>query len=346
MNRMLALGLLGVLCVMGLGLRAQGQTSDAMPAATVAPPAEETNEPTKVFVRVIMVDLEGIDSAEQNFAANIYMQFRWDDPREKHDGKRPLVKPLTAVWHPTIQIVNQQRVWKTFAENVVIYPDGQVIYRQRVWGYFSQPLDLRKFPLDKHTFHVSMVAAGSDASEVEILQDPNAPSMISETLSVPDWELLGFSLETYEQLEVIPGYIGPPGVVFSFRARRYVGYFLIQIIFPLILIVAMACMVFWIDPKQWGVQITISMTSMLTLIAYRFSIGASLPTISYLTRMDTFVFGSTVLVFLCLLEVVTTSSLAKGGHLKLARRMDKWCRVIFPLGFVLLTYYSFWLGIY
>jgi hypothetical protein len=125
-----------------------------------------------------------------------------------------------------------------------------------------------------------------------------------------------------------------------------VGFYLIKIIFPLILIVIMACLVFWIDPKQWGVQITISMTSMLTLIAYRFSIGATLPTISYLTRMDTFVFGSTVLVFLCLLEVVTTSSLAKGGHLKLARRMDKWCRVIFPLAFAMLAIYSFWLRIY
>jgi hypothetical protein len=36
---------------------------------------------------------------------------------------------------------------------------------------------------------------------------------------------------------------------------------------------------------------------MLTLIAYRFSIGELVPKVAYLTRLDYFILGSTLMVF-------------------------------------------------
>ena len=52
-----------------------------------------------------------------------------------------------------------------------------------------------------------------------------------------------------------------------------------RIILPLLLIVAMSWLVFWIDPELAGPQISIAVTSMLTLIAYRFMVGGMLPKI-------------------------------------------------------------------
>jgi gamma-aminobutyric acid receptor subunit beta len=49
---------------------------------------------------------------------------------------------------------------------------------------------------------------------------------------------------------------------------------------------------------------------MLTLIAYRFSVDAGVPRVGYMTRMDCFVLGSSVLVFLALCQVVLTARLA------------------------------------
>ncbi len=54
---------------------------------------------------------------------------------------------------------------------------------------------------------------------------------------------------------------------------------------------------------------------MLTLIAYRFLLGGMLPRISYLTRLDYFLLGSTVLVFLALVEAACTSRLATSAAL-------------------------------
>jgi hypothetical protein len=51
----------------------------------------------------------------------------------------------------------------------------------------------------------------------------------------------------------------------------------VKVILPLILIVAMSWIVFWIDPEESGIQISVAITTMLTLIAYRFAVGADLP---------------------------------------------------------------------
>jgi hypothetical protein len=128
---------------------------------------------------------------------------------------------------------------------------------------------------------------------------------------------------------------------FRFEAQRHVGYFVTKVILPLIFIVAMSWVVFWIDPVDAGSQVSVSVTAMLTLIAYRFAVGALLPKVSYLTRMDDFILASTVLVFLSLVEGVVTSRLAAGGRLAIARQMDRHARWVFPVAFLAISLRSF-----
>jgi cadmium resistance protein CadD (predicted permease) len=103
------------------------------------------------------------------------------------------------------------------------------------------------------------------------------------------------------------------------------------------LIVAMSWAVFWMDPLNVASNVGISITSMLTLIAYRFSADAILPRLPYLTSLDYFILTSTILVFLSLLQCIATSALAKSGESKKAHSLDVTARVLFPVLFVLLT---------
>jgi len=115
------------------------------------------------------------------------------------------------------------------------------------------------------------------------------------------------------------------------------GYYVWKIIFPLVLIVFMSWTVFWINPENAGAQIGLATSSMLTLIAYRFILGNLLPRVSYLTELDYFTLGATILVFLALVEVVLTSGLAQAGKHEAARRIDVGARVMFPVSFALLV---------
>jgi hypothetical protein len=115
-------------------------------------------------------------------------------------------------------------------------------------------------------------------------------------------------------------------VAFSFEAKRRAGYFIGKVIIPLLLIVAMSWVVFWIDPRESGTQISVAITAMLTLIAYRFSVGTQLPKVEYMTRLDLFILGSSMLVFASLIQVVVTSSFVKTDRFPQARIFDLWCR--------------------
>src|SRR5207248_10396888 len=99
------------------------------------------------------------------------------------------------------------------------------------------------------------------------------------------------------------------GYVFDFTASRNVEHYILKVILPLILIVMMSWAVFWIDPATSSSQISIAVTSMLTLIAYRFAVDSQLPRLPYMTRLDAFFLTCTLLVVFSLIVVFVTTIL-------------------------------------
>lgn len=99
--------------------------------------------------------------------------------------------------------------------------------------------------------------------------------------------------------------------------------------------------VFWIDASNTSSQISVGYTAILTLVAYRFLIGHMVPEISYLTRLDIFIFGASILVFLVLGEAILTGRLTAHGKLNLAIRIDRWCRALFISAFIAITLIAF-----
>jgi hypothetical protein len=100
---------------------------------------------------------------------------------------------------------------------------------------------------------------------------------------------------------------------------------------------------FWISPADIGPQISVSVTAMLTLVAFRFSMTSMLPRLSMLTQLDWFVLYLTLLVFLSLLESVYTTHLASSEQLEKALRVDRFSRWLFPALFLLAMVDSFFL---
>ena len=299
----------------------------------------ESDGPVPVKMAVFIVDIDDIDAAEQNFTANVYYKVSWTDKRLSKDLKKKDILPLNDVWNPRIQVVNQQKIWPTLPEIVEVHPDGKVIYRQRVWGQFSQPLNLLDFPFDEQVFDVMMVAVGFEPDEIKITRDEKTPSGIAEKLSQADWKIVDWQAKNQPYSPL--GESRTEGFVLTFRAKRKIGYYVMKIIIPLILIVMMSWVVFWIDPKDAGTQVGVAVTSMLTLIAYRFATDALLPKVSYITRLDYFILGSTILIFSGLIEVLITTTLAKKEKLPTARMIDRFARWSMPILFLAVTLKAF-----
>jgi len=296
-----------------------------------------------VEVGVVLIDIEAINSVSQNFIANFFLVFRWQDSSLAHEGPDSISRDLDAIWHPRLQFLNQQKLVKTFAPEVEIRPNGQVIYRQRVWGSFSQPLELEDFPFDRQRLEITLVEVEYGSSKIRYVVNPD--SGISDNLLIPDWKVLDWGFEP--AVVQLNKSIQQNALVFHLDVKRYYSFFILKVIFPLMLIVAMSWLVFWIDPSMAASQISVSVTAMLTMIAYRFAIGGMVPKLPFMTHMDYFVMASTILVFLSLIEVIYTAYLSDHDKLAKARRVDFHARWIAPLVFTLVVletlYFRNWL---
>jgi hypothetical protein len=235
---------------------------------------------------------------------------------------------LDDIWFPRIQILNQQRLTSTLPRSVEVFPDGEVVQRQRFWGSFSQPLKLQSFPFDSQSLKITIANVGFGGDIVNLIPSPG--SGISKELTMPDWDVTGWNFDSTDfSFEDESSSID--GLVFSLDVKRDGSYFKYKVIFPLILIVIMSWLVFWIDPSLAASQISVSVTAMLTMIAYRFALAGMIPRLATLTSLDNFVLASTLMVFLAMIEVVYTAHLSTNGQLVKARKIDLHARWIAPL---------------
>ena len=281
-----------------------------------------------------MVDLSDVNQGKQSSTADIYFEARWFDPRVAHEGAGEITKQRGEVWNPEFSIVNRRSsLTATLPDIVKISPQGNVTYRQRVNGEFSQPLDLKDFPFDRQEFRVQVVSPLT-SSKLEIIADSKLQSRVAGTVTLPDWTIEDWSI-SFEDFRLEPGGPAHPAFGLRFLAKRKQGYFVYKIILPLMLIVSMSWVVFWIPLSATAPRIGLPATVMLTLIAYRYSIDQILPQISYLTRIDLFIILATILVYIALIETAIATALHGKERKEWARRLDRVCRFVFPILFVL-----------
>ena len=111
-------------------------------------------------------------------------------------------------------------------------------------------------------------------------------------------------------------------------------YYFWAIVLPLIPIVAAAWVVFWMHPKEFSSQISVGITAMLTVVAYRIAIDSNLPPLNYMTRMDYFLLACQVFVFGAFIVVVVVHvlhSINSRETLAIAHRLTVQCRWLPPV---------------
>ena len=227
---------------------------------------------------------------------------------------------------------------RKFAERVAVDAEGHVSYDQRYFGEVSNRSDLSEFPLDRRSLAVELATIDYTEDDVALSVNAERTGQVKD-LSVANWDVgeQRFELRPFSLLQ----HVTFAGAVIAYDAKRLSGYYVWNAIVPLVLIVFMSWTVFWVNPAHLGAQLGLAATSMLSLIAYRFSLGNVLPPVSYFTRMDAFLTAASVLVFLALVEAVGTSTIADRGNPSLADRIDATARWSFPMLFCLASVWAF-----
>ena len=306
---------------------------------------------TKIVVKVgfFVIDIKEIDDVEQTYTADIIFNITWNDPRLSEDALGKSIKNcvfnVADIWSPAIVDINRNEGENLFDEVARVDAQGNVNMKQRYVGELTSDLDFSDFPFDTQEIYFVMVAHGPDAADI-VFEVDNDYTGSRDHFSIEGWDvnLIG-GVSTSEQIKTW-GSLPTRSfarIDFTLLAERDRPYYLWKVIAPLCLIVLMAWAVFWIDPKHLGPQVGLSTATVFTLIAYRFSIGFNLPKVSYFTRLDAFVFFSTLLVFIALGTAIATSKISSDGKNSLAKKIEKYMRVGYLIAFAFITVFTLWL---
>ncbi len=309
--------------------------------AAPAPAQDPVDPPREVKIGLAIADLSEVNGAEQSFSADVFMLATWKDPALAGGSSALRTLRLDDVWHPTLLIYNRRSVAETMPNQVMVRPDGTVTYLQRYTGEFSTPMNLREFPRDQQEFFVWLVAATRAGANVSVVVDESVRALLSAELSVSDWEV-GEPRIAYEAFQAAPEAPVNPGIKLVVPATRKVTYYTIQVLIPLMAIVMMAYAVFWIAPTVVPTRVGVVVTTMLTLIAYRFMLANHVPRLSYLTRLDWFMLGATVLVILTLFTMAGTSYLVSREREDIVKKIDRTGRLLYPIVFAAYSAIVWW----
>lgn len=88
----------------------------------------------------------------------------------------------------------------------------------------------------------------------------------------------------------------------TYFLKRHIGYYLIQVYFPDIFVVALSWIVFWMDKNDMGNRMAIGITTILTITFLLGSLNGFMPRVSYPKALDWYLLVSFTLTFLSLVE--------------------------------------------
>jgi hypothetical protein len=300
-------------------------------------PSQE-GQPTEVLVGLRLIDVTGIEDVSETITVDFMVNQEWTDQRlAAFAGCK--YSP-DEIWTPQIDVVNSGRLFARLPKTVEVLANGRLRQAQRYGGALVFSYDGHRFPFDTQDIVVMLLSEEYAQEVIVITIDESVTGRNPTVFNISDWSVSDVKAEIItKHFEILNR--NHSAYEFHIPVERRSGYYIWKVILPLMLIVFMSWTVFWINPSQVGPQISMSATSMLTLIAFQFAMGNMLPRLSYFTILDRFVTGSTILVFLALIESITTNHLVTINRENLALKMDRYCRWIFPtifLVFVLIVF--------
>src|SRR6218665_3332154 len=102
-----------------------------------------------------------------------------------------------------------------------------------------------------------------------------------------------------------------PCLDIQFVLRRDVGFFLIQVYVPSILIVILSWVSFWINVDASPARVSIGLLTVLTTTTMSAGARASLPRVSYIKAIDVWMIICLVFVFASLIEYAVVNVLSR-----------------------------------
>ena len=289
--------------------------------------------PLPVKIAVYLIDFEKIDELTLTQTIVGYLTLTWQDPRLANGLAPELDRSsvtLDDIWHPNVEIINQHAPRSIANWSIEIDDAGNVVYEERFTAELSSDFDLRRFPFDNQQLQMAIESFRYDDSTVRFTS--RAVSRLrSPSAFLPDWSIEDVG-EQFDTDVANPDGRAYSQYVFQIRVERKHGYYIWNVFLPLGFITLLAWTVFFIAPEDVGTRTTVSITALLTAIAFSLVVSGTRPRVSYLTYMDAVFLNTYFLIFVATTSVIAAHFLIRNaGVPDAAERLSRMGRYSFPV---------------
>ena len=329
--------------------------SEKLSAKSEANAVDVLRLPIEVKIGVEMDQITGVNQKEENFSvvANIIM--KWQDPDlafspdtcdcdiKAYTGNNfnQFVNYANDKW-PEFSITNQQGNRWTQNKVAAIDPGGSAIYLERFTTTLQAPdFNFRLFPFDKQDFYIRLLSVFP--VEYFVYTNPEELSKVGTELGEEEWEIIKFDTT----IDTVTDQSKKSRYNFHFKAQRRLTYYFLVFFIPLILIITVSWITFFL--KDYTKRIEVTTGNLLLFIAWNFSISDNLPRLGYMTFMDTIMATTFLISVIVVVFNVILRRLEVTGKDEVALKLDKFTIWIYPIAygvmFGLLVYLFFVVGI-
>ncbi|KAK7939225.1 hypothetical protein WMY93_002551 [Mugilogobius chulae] len=165
-----------------------------------------------------------------------------------------------------------------------IFKDGTVLYSIRLTLILSCPMDLKNFPMDVQTCTMQLESFGYTMNDLVFEWLENGAVQVSEGLTLPQ-----FIMREEKELRYCTKHYNTGKftcIEVNFHLERQMGYYLIQMYIPSLLIVILSWVSFWINMDAAPARVALGITTVLTMTTQSSGSRASLPKVSYVKAID------------------------------------------------------------
>jgi hypothetical protein len=309
-------------------------------------------EPLEVSVNLRINKIYNINSVQETYQIDGYFLYTWKDEQAisylkdssansiifENDKAPELIK--SNLWIPAFELINVQGSIETPNIRIEIYSDGTIEYEERFFATCSTNMDFKKFPFDSQIYQVA-VEAFSYGNKKIIFKNPKLflEQDYSNYLG-EDWQFISsdasVSTKKYEYMDANVNSEKNlySRVIFEVKAKRLSGYYEWQVLFPLLIIILASFSIFWI--KEFGSQIGVGFTLMLTVVAFNFYSASILPKLPYNTFIEYVIIVGYIFIFLGILAVIINHRINGEENKEHKIPLLKYFRYGFPLVYTII----------
>lgn len=299
--------------------------------------------PVVVEASFVLRDINEINDDAETFEITGVLTFRWRDPRQGFDPVAAGVdekifqgnfqfNEISPGWYPQVVLVNESGLNQASGVVLRVRPDGTSLLVQTINAVVESPVNMRRFPFDGHRLEAIFEVLGFDVNEVVLRTPPGAGAHTTRTAMIPQWELKEVGAEVRDWQAPHAGAAGiSSAFVAYFDVQRKPLYIIRLVVLPLVVIALLSFSIFWMDRSSIGDRLSVSFTGILTGVAYLLVTSEQLPRISYFTLVHGFLNMTFLAMCATVLVTLRVAVLDKRGHSAAGDRLDRRCRVLFPL---------------